>query len=172
MGAQLNMSAESHYACYQNEEGQYQTFLFSKDGSSVPLSKTDADQEKKIVAASFMVFSGALKTSSGMTAKLSIVEDGVLIQIMPNVIPELKKALRDMKDYDIHVGKVGEEASECVSLKWGADDTNFNVGVISPIDGRSLRGVSATQCVSFLVNNQLMLRRSRVSGSIIVPILL
>lgn len=131
--------AESHYACYQNEEGQYQTYILSSSGSAVPLHKGDADTGR--IGVSFIVFSGALKSSSGVTAKMSMVEDGVLVQVMPNVIPELKKALRDMKDYDMQVGKVGQEVTDCVSVHWGPDDTCFNIGVVSPIDGRSLAGV-------------------------------
>lgn len=74
LGGNLNLSAESHYACYQNEEGQYQTYILSATGSAVPSAKADMETGPKSVGASFMVFSGALKTSSGMTAKMSIVE--------------------------------------------------------------------------------------------------
>lgn len=61
------------------------------------------------------------------------------------MIPELKKALRDMKDFEIQIGKVGEEASDCVAVEWGPDDLNFNVGVRSAIDGRSLAGVPSVR---------------------------
>ena len=34
-----------------------------------------------VTGASFIVFNGALKTNSGLTAKSSIVEDGLMVQV-------------------------------------------------------------------------------------------
>ena len=38
-------------------------------------------QERKLTGASFVVFNGALKTSANLTAKSSIVEDGLMVQV-------------------------------------------------------------------------------------------
>ena len=37
-----------------------------------------------VTGASFVVFNGALKSSSGLRAKSSIVEDGLMVQILPD----------------------------------------------------------------------------------------
>jgi hypothetical protein len=39
-----------------------------------------------VTGASFVVFNGALKTSSNLTAKSSIVEDGLMVQITPDTM--------------------------------------------------------------------------------------
>lgn len=39
-----------------------------------------------VTGASFVVFNGALKISSNLTAKSSIVEDGLMVQITPDTI--------------------------------------------------------------------------------------
>lgn len=76
---------------------------------------------------------------------MSLVEDGILVQILPAVMPQLKAALRDMKDFEVMIGKTGEESSDCMAIEWGPDDTYFNMGVRSPIDGRSLEGVPSVR---------------------------
>ena len=43
-------------------------------------------QERKLTGASFVVFNGALKTSANLTAKSSIVEDGLMVQV--NYLPK------------------------------------------------------------------------------------
>jgi len=41
---------------------------------------------ESVTGASFVVFNGALKTSSNLTAKSSIVEDGLMVQITPDTM--------------------------------------------------------------------------------------
>lgn len=55
----------------------------------------------KVTGASFLVFSGALKSNSGYTAKSSIVEDGILVQIGPLEMAKLKQAIHAMENYRI-----------------------------------------------------------------------
>lgn len=94
--------------------------------------KTDSKDltEGRLTGASFIAFSGSLKTTTGFTAKMSIVEDGVRVEIPANVMSDLKTALKDMKDFEIRCSKVGheEETDEKVCIEWGPDDTYFNVG--------------------------------------------
>jgi alpha-galactosidase/6-phospho-beta-glucosidase family protein len=158
LGGNLDLTSQAHFACIQNEEGQYQTLVVcpllqdeevtiaqethkdeenlaeSQESSNNVLSKRDPKDltNGKTTGASFIVFSGALKTTSGLTAKMNIVEDGILVQIPSNVMIELKAALRDMKDYEIKCSKVGQEGKpdEVVSIEWGSDDTYFNVGCV------------------------------------------
>ncbi|NXC38766.1 ZFYV9 protein, partial [Penelope pileata] len=62
-GACFNEKADSHLVCVQNDDGNYQTQAISIH-----------NQPRKVTGASFFVFSGALKSSSGYLAKSSIVE--------------------------------------------------------------------------------------------------
>jgi len=117
-GTNFSLSADSHLTCAQNEEGQHQTQIVSK----IP------GNEGGITGASFIVFSGALKSSTGMTAKASVVEDGVLVQIPSTSMEMLKSALRDMKDYEVACGKIDEEPDEVVAFEWVEKDTYFNIG--------------------------------------------
>ncbi|KAJ8418604.1 hypothetical protein AAFF_G00001030 [Aldrovandia affinis] len=133
MGACFNERADSHLVCVQNDDGNYQTQAISIH-----------NQPRKVTGSCFFVFSGALKASSGYLAKSSIVEDGVMVQITAEMMEALRQALREMKDFNIACGKVDQEDSqEHVQIQWLEDDRNFNKGVISPIDGKSLESITS-----------------------------
>ncbi|KAM9719453.1 zinc finger FYVE domain-containing protein 9 isoform 1-T1 [Menidia menidia] len=135
MGAGFNDRADSHLVCVQNDDGNYQTQAISIH-----------HQPRKVTGACFFVFSGALKASSGYLAKTSIVEDGVMIQITAETMDSLRQALRDMKDFTITCGKADqEENQELVHIQWTEDDHNFNKGVISPIDGKSMESITSVK---------------------------
>ncbi|XP_039999498.1 zinc finger FYVE domain-containing protein 9 isoform X2 [Xiphias gladius] len=135
MGACFNDRADSHLVCVQNDDGNYQTQAISIH-----------HQPRKVTGACFFVFSGALKASSGFLAKTSIVEDGVMIQITAETMDSLRQALRDMKDFTITCGKADqEENQELVAIQWTEDDHNFNKGVISPIDGKSMESITSVK---------------------------
>ncbi|XP_077078046.1 zinc finger FYVE domain-containing protein 9 isoform X1 [Siphateles boraxobius] len=133
MGACFNERADSHLVCVQNDDGNYQTQAISIH-----------HQPRKVTGASFFVFSGALKASSGYLAKTSIVEDGVMVQITAETMEALRQALREMKDFGIACGKADQdENQEHVHIQWVDDDHNVNKGVISPIDGKSMESVTS-----------------------------
>ncbi|XP_043119704.1 zinc finger FYVE domain-containing protein 9 isoform X1 [Puntigrus tetrazona] len=135
MGACFNERADSHLVCVQNDDGNYQTQAISIH-----------HQPRKVTGASFFVFSGALKSSSGYLAKTSIVEDGVMVQITAETMEALRQALREMKDFSIACGKADqEENQEHVHIQWVDDDHNVNKGVISPIDGKSMESVTSVK---------------------------
>ncbi|XP_010179355.1 PREDICTED: zinc finger FYVE domain-containing protein 9 isoform X2 [Mesitornis unicolor] len=134
-GACFNEKADSHLVCVQNDDGNYQTQAISIH-----------NQPRKVTGASFFVFSGALKSSSGYLAKSSIVEDGVMVQITAENMDSLRQALREMKDFTITCGKVdAEEPQEHVHIQWVEDDKNFSKGVVSPIDGKSMESITSVK---------------------------
>lgn len=76
-----------------------------------------------------MVFNGALKSSSGLRAKSSIVEDGVMVQILPEAMASLKQALKDMTDHAISCGPLSsQEPEEMLEIKWVENDKAVNIG--------------------------------------------
>ncbi|XP_020843428.1 zinc finger FYVE domain-containing protein 9 isoform X2 [Phascolarctos cinereus] len=134
-GACFNEKADSHLVCVQNDDGNYQTQAISIH-----------NQPRKVTGAGFFVFSGALKASSGYLAKSSIVEDGVMVQITAENMDSLRQALREMKDFTITCGKVdAEDPQEHIHIQWVDDDKNFNKGVVSPIDGKSMESVTSVK---------------------------
>uniref|UniRef100_A0A8C7AJU0 Zinc finger FYVE domain-containing protein n=1 Tax=Neovison vison TaxID=452646 RepID=A0A8C7AJU0_NEOVI len=134
-GACFNEKADSHLVCVQNDDGNYQTQAISIH-----------NQPRKVTGASFFVFSGALKSSSGYLAKSSIVEDGVMVQITAENMDALRQALRDMKDFTITCGKVDtEDPQEHIYIQWVDDDKNVNKGVTSPIDGKSMESITSVK---------------------------
>ncbi|XP_038188362.1 zinc finger FYVE domain-containing protein 9 isoform X2 [Arvicola amphibius] len=131
-GACFNEKADSHLVCVQNEDGHYQTQAISIHS-----------QPRKVTGASFFVFSGALKSSSGYLAKSSIVEDGVMVQITAENMDSLRQALREMKDFTITCGKAdAEEPQEQIHIQWVDDDKKVNKGAVSPIDGKSMESIT------------------------------
>lgn len=81
-----------------------------------------------VTGASFIVINGALKSSMGLSAKSSIVEDGLMVEIMPEKMEALKAALKNMQDFSIGCGRQGAlEPDETVNIKWVDNDTLFNL---------------------------------------------
>ncbi|XP_030624166.1 zinc finger FYVE domain-containing protein 16 [Chanos chanos] len=135
VGACFSTQADSHLVCFQNKEGNYQTQANSVQGKT-----------RKVTGASFVVFNGALKASSGFIAKSSIVEDGLMVQIPPDTMESLRQALRDQADFQIPCGKAdSSEARENVTVRWVDWTVPVNAGMTSPIDGKSLEGVSSVK---------------------------
>lgn len=131
IGASFSMEADSHLVCVQNDDGIYQT-----QASSVP------GQSRQVTGASFIVFNGALKTSSGFLAKSSIVEDGVMVQITQEMMEALRQALRNKKDFRITCGKIDSgDLSEEVIIQWVEPEEKQNKGIVSPVDGQSMEGI-------------------------------
>lgn len=133
LGANFSMSADSHLVAIQGEDGSYQTQAINI-----------LNKERKVTGASFVVFNGALKSASGLTAKSSIVEDGLMVQVLPDRMVEIRNALRNMEDHEIGCGPIGaEKPDEVVAIQWVDEDKAFNIGIKSVIDGRPMDGVSS-----------------------------
>ena len=111
-----------------------------------------------VTGASFVVFNGALKASSGFIAKSSIVEgkvnhlfsnlnttmldyslsltefcicvsDGLMVQIPPETMESLRTALREQTDFHIPCGRNdGGELRENVSVRWVDWSSPVNTG--------------------------------------------
>ncbi|KAF7993445.1 hypothetical protein HCN44_010040 [Aphidius gifuensis] len=130
----FSFQADSHLVCIQSNTGDESTY------------QTQAinihNKPRKVTGASFVVINGALKSSMGLSAKSSIVEDGIMVQIMPEQMETLKTALKNMQNFTIGCGKIGAtKPDEIVNINWVDNDTQFNVGVKSPIDGQPMDGI-------------------------------
>uniref|UniRef100_W5LH80 Zinc finger, FYVE domain containing 9b n=1 Tax=Astyanax mexicanus TaxID=7994 RepID=W5LH80_ASTMX len=130
MGACFNERADSHLICVQTADGQYQTQAISIHS-----------QPRR---SCFFVFSGALKASSGYLAKSSIVE-GLMVQVTMETMLELRRALRDMRDFTLTCGKLQQsDRQEYVHIQWQDEEPRFNK-IISPIDGKSMESISCVK---------------------------
>ncbi|KAK4878131.1 hypothetical protein RN001_010637 [Aquatica leii] len=133
-GGNFSVKADSHLVCIQdtqgNNENTYTTHAININ-----------NRPRKVTGASFIVFNGALKSSSGLTAKSSIVEDGLMIQIPPEHMVQIRESLRNMKDHTIQCGCINAVSDETINIVWGDNDVNFNTGVLSAIDNQPLNGI-------------------------------
>uniref|UniRef100_UPI003AAFD850 zinc finger FYVE domain-containing protein 9 n=1 Tax=Centroberyx gerrardi TaxID=166262 RepID=UPI003AAFD850 len=135
LGACFNEAADSHLICVQGDDGQYQTQAISIH-----------NQPRKVTGSCFFVFSSALKASAGYLAKSSIVEDGLMVQITVETMAELRRSLREMKDYTITCGRLDQsDSQEHVHVQWLEEKCTVNKGIISPIDGKSMESISSTK---------------------------
>ncbi|CAN9500501.1 unnamed protein product [Ophioblennius macclurei] len=135
VGACFNETADSHLICVQADDGQYQTQAISIH-----------NQPRKVTGSCFFIFSSALKASAGYLAKSSIVEDGLMVQITVETMAELRRSLREMKDYTVTCGRLDQsESQELVCVQWMEEKCSVNKGVISPIDGKSMESISSTK---------------------------
>ncbi|TRY82933.1 hypothetical protein DNTS_008428 [Danionella cerebrum] len=149
LGASFNEQADSHLICVQTADGQYQTQAISIHS-----------QPRRVTGSCFFVFSGGLKASSGFLAKSSIVEDGLMVQITMETMAELRRSLRDMKNFTVTCGKLNPaERQECVHIQWQDEEPCINKGIVSPIDGRSmesLTNIKTHQPLEFRANGKLI----------------
>ncbi|XP_072245761.1 zinc finger FYVE domain-containing protein 9 [Leuresthes tenuis] len=135
VGACFNETADSHLICVQTDDGQYQTQAISIH-----------NQPRKVTGSCFFIFSSALKASAGYLAKSSIVEDGLFVQVTVETMAEIRRSLREMKDYTVTCGRLDQpESQELVCLQWVEEKCTVNKGVISPIDGKSMESISSTK---------------------------
>ena len=83
-----------------------------------------------VTGASFIIFNGALKSDAGCQAKLSIVEDGVMVQVTSELLSKLKLSLKQMTNYRIRCGSHHDPSQddEIVLIEWTEDDKNVNIG--------------------------------------------
>ncbi|KAB0387545.1 hypothetical protein FD755_002501 [Muntiacus reevesi] len=124
----------------------YQYTLPVVQGLVVDMEVRKTSIKIPMTGASFFVFSGALKSSSGYLAKSSIVEDGVMVQITAENMDALRQALREMKDFTITCGKAeAEDPQEQIHIQWVDDDKDVNKGVLSPIDGKSMESITSVK---------------------------
>uniref|UniRef100_A0A674DSE2 Zinc finger, FYVE domain containing 16 n=1 Tax=Salmo trutta TaxID=8032 RepID=A0A674DSE2_SALTR len=135
VGAGFSSEADSHLVCFQNNEGIYQTQANSQPGKT-----------RTVTGASFVVFNGALKASSGFIAKSSIVEDGLMVQTPPETMEALRAALRGQTDFHIPCGKAdGGELRDNVTVRWIDWSSPINAGVTSGVDRKPLEGVHSVR---------------------------
>ncbi|XP_039984521.1 zinc finger FYVE domain-containing protein 9 [Xiphias gladius] len=135
IGACFNENADSHLICVQGDSGQYQTQAISIH-----------NQPRKVTGSCFFIFSSALKASAGYLAKSSIVEDGLMVQITVETMAELRRSLREMKDYTVTCGRLDQsDSQELVCVQWVEEKCTVNKGVISPIDGKSMESIGSTK---------------------------
>ncbi|XP_030824662.1 zinc finger FYVE domain-containing protein 16 [Camarhynchus parvulus] len=139
IGASFNTEADSHLVCVQNKQGLYHTQAISATG-----------QPREVTGASFVVFNGALKTSSGFLAKSSIVEDGLMVQITRETMEGLRQALRDKKDFRITCGQMDAgDVKEYVDICWVENEEKTNKGILSPVDGESMEGTQSEKALQY-----------------------
>ena len=82
-----------------------------------------------MTGASFVVFNGALKTSANLTAKSSIVEDGLMVQVLPDDMIAIRKSLHDMESHIIGCRPSGAaQPDEVVRITWVDEDKAVNIG--------------------------------------------
>lgn len=119
--------ARGHLVSVQNEEGQYETVEFYKKRSDHSVSFEDLDESSSVLGASFIIFSGALKVNQGgQSAKISIVEDGLLIQIQSCTMSALKNAIHFMHHFDINCDS-NHDQFDRVEIDWQLDQLEDQV---------------------------------------------
>ncbi|KAG5671509.1 hypothetical protein PVAND_001703 [Polypedilum vanderplanki] len=137
-GADFSRQADGHLVCIQNiDSGSSESLSYSTQAINIQ------GQNRIRTGASFLILNGALKQSSGLKGKCSIVEDGLMIQIFSTKMQSIRDALKNMKNIDIPCGPIDDEqkeAEEVVTIEWVNDDMSINLGVTSPIDDLSLEG--------------------------------
>jgi MAD, mothers against decapentaplegic interacting protein len=164
LGADFSKQADGHLVCIQNvDAGSSESLAYSTQAIDIQ------GRDRVITGASLLILSGALKASSGLKAKCSIVEDGLMIQISSTKMQNVRDSLKAMKNVEIACGPIDDdkkETEEIVTIEWAADDMSYNAGVVSPIDSMSFEGKESIRMkfdfTSGALNNTRILRWSEV----------
>lgn len=146
-GGALNPKADGHLVCIQQDGSK------SSSSGSVAYSTQSLNIERSEAAVenggartsrtglNFFILNGALKSATGLKAKMSIIEDGVMVQVLPTIMARVRSALLEMRDFVIKCeesddknaagsGSVeGGAASEVIEIVW------TNLPVIETIIG-------------------------------------
>ncbi|TMS20442.1 Zinc finger FYVE domain-containing protein 9 [Larimichthys crocea] len=73
-------------------------------------------------------------------------KDGLMVQITVETMAELRRSLREMKDYTVTCGRLDQsDSQELVCVQWVEEKCTVNKGVISPIDGKSMESIISTK---------------------------
>uniref|UniRef100_T1PEC1 FYVE-type domain-containing protein n=1 Tax=Musca domestica TaxID=7370 RepID=T1PEC1_MUSDO len=150
-GGNFSKKADGHLVCMQNVNDE-RTEMYAYSTQAINIQ----GQPRKVTGASFFILNESLKANSGLSGKCSIVEDGLMVQILPSKMEEVRESLKNQKDVTIVCGPVDadEQHTEIVCLKWVENDKEFNIGVKSPIDDRLMDGVSSMRVhASFSYSN-------------------
>ncbi|CAG0881784.1 unnamed protein product [Cyprideis torosa] len=132
--ATFSREADSHLVCTQSAED------FSYQTQAINIQ----NKPRKVTGASFIVFNGSLKHSSGLSGKSSIVEDGLMVHIPQETMALLRSALESCSDFEIGCGTMGEmNLDDTVQIRWIQENEDLNDGVLSPVDNRSMKGVKS-----------------------------
>lgn len=114
--------AHGHLVSVQNEEGNYETVEFYRKISDPSVSFASIESGP-VLGASFIVFCGTLKVNqSGQSAKISVVEDGLLVQIQSCTMSALKNAIHYMHHFDIDC-ESEKDPFDRVEIEWREDYT-------------------------------------------------
>ncbi|XP_073812365.1 smad anchor for receptor activation [Musca autumnalis] len=150
-GGNFSKKADGHLVCMQNvNDERSEMYAYSTQAINIQ------GQPRKVTGASFFILNESLKANSGLSGKCSIVEDGLMVQILPSKMEEVRESLKNQKDVTIVCGPLDadEQHTEIVCLKWVENDKEFNIGVKSPIDDRLMDGVSSMRVhASFSYSN-------------------
>lgn len=160
LGANFSKNADGHLVCIQNLKENGDSHAYSTQAINIQ------GQPRKVTGASFFVFNEALKSTSGLSGKCSIIEDGLMVQVLPSKMSEIRHSLTNMKDIDIVCGPIeaDEQLNEVVHIQWVDDDMEINIGVKSPIDAKKMDGIPSIRIHSgtAISNNNHLIKWTEV----------
>lgn len=120
----LNEAADGHLVCIQQldetKPDSGAALQFSTQSLNIETNQSNLVTRTGL---NFFVLNGALKSSTGLKAKMNIIEDGIMVQVLPGIMQQVKSALLDMKDFTIECGE-NREAQTPFKLESNAGNTD------------------------------------------------
>lgn len=136
----LNPKADGHLVCIQQDGSKTGSVGYSTQSLNIERAEL-ANGEQSKTGLNYFILNGALKSSTGLKAKMSIIEDGVMVQVLPPIMSQVRNALLEMKDFEIKCeeseekaggsGEKREGASEVINIVWtGAPVIETIIGLV------------------------------------------
>lgn len=105
----LNQKADGHLVCIQQQGEENNRNASGSTAYSTQSLNIDREAGVGVGAVTgpsktglnFFILNGALKSATGLKAKLSIIEDGVMVQVLPGIMAQVRSALLEMRNFEI-----------------------------------------------------------------------
>lgn len=115
----FNQKADGHLVCIQQDVSK--SPAYSTQSLNIERGEGGRSEEEgpSKTGLNFFILNGALKSITGLKAKMSIIEDGVMVQVLPNIMTKVRTALLEMRDVEVRCEETDEKVGASVERKEG-----------------------------------------------------
>ena len=125
IGTSFSPSADGHLVAVQapSPDATYRTEAITMMSGS---SSNSSMERIRVVAGSFIIFNGSLRATDGK-AKLTILEDGAMLQIAPDQMVALKAALSKTENFTLScvTTNTNEGETDTLHVEWADNQTDI-----------------------------------------------
>jgi len=132
------IGSDQMYSSYANDSCMY---LACNDKAKTHVMATGENLVTNKILPSFIILSGSLRAGGDKKVNITIVEDGVMVELMTESLDNLRNQILAGKCFTIENNTKSNEDLYSFQISVQHNDDDFNVGMYSDVDLSSLQGV-------------------------------